>query len=68
LKRVQKFELRRQGVESQARRQLEYQEFINILTVVRINETFKVMDRYWLCCILSLQWRLIARVDDIMKI
>lgn len=34
IKRVQKFEVRREGVESNARRPIEYDEYLNLLTVV----------------------------------
>ncbi|GMF66044.1 unnamed protein product [Phytophthora lilii] len=35
IKRVKKFEVRREGVQSNARRLIEYEEFIRLLTLVR---------------------------------
>jgi hypothetical protein len=68
IKRVMKFEVRRLGVESQARRPIEYNEFINVLTIARINTQYKELERYKLGSVLVLQWHLIGRVDDMMKL
>jgi hypothetical protein len=68
IKRVMKFEVRKQGVESQARRPVEYSEFLNLLNVVRTHQRYRTADRYRLGSILTLQWHIIGRVDDMMKL
>ncbi len=68
IKRVMKHEVRKQGVKSQARRPIEFAEFVKILTIIRTNQHYKTLDRYRLASILTMQWQLIARVDDMMKL
>jgi hypothetical protein len=68
IKRVMKFEVRRQGVKSQARRPIEFLEFENLLTIIRKESHYKEIERYRLSSILTLQWHLIGRVDDMMKL
>lgn len=67
IKTVMKFQVRQQGVSSQARRPVEYSEFLNILTVVRTSMKYNGLDRFR-GSILTLHWYLIARVDDMMKL
>ncbi|KAG9403739.1 hypothetical protein AC1031_005227 [Aphanomyces cochlioides] len=68
IKRIMKFEVRQQGVESQARRPIDFSEFLNVLSVIRSDVQCDMLDRYRLSSILTLQWHLIGRVDDMMKL
>ncbi|EGZ10710.1 hypothetical protein PHYSODRAFT_317819 [Phytophthora sojae] len=60
-------EVRREGIESKARRSVELDEFMNLLRVVRAqwadNDT-----AYTVGSVLSLQWHICARIDDMMKL
>ena len=69
IKLVKKYEVRQQGVQSQARRPIEYNEFTKMLDEMRANtekETTAVEKRkYWSTkCLFSLQWHMISRLDD----
>ncbi|KAG9408425.1 hypothetical protein AC1031_021664 [Aphanomyces cochlioides] len=68
IKLVMKCEVRKQGVESKARKPIEFSEFLNALYVVRTKDGYKTVQRYRLGCILTLQWHLIGRVDGMMKL
>ncbi|KAG9404846.1 hypothetical protein AC1031_005057, partial [Aphanomyces cochlioides] len=68
IKFVMKCEVRKQGVESKARRPIEFSEYMNALKVVRTAPDFKAIQRFRLGCILTLQWHLIGRIDDMMKL
>ena len=70
VKKVQKFEVRKQGADPQSRRPLEYAEFIQILELLKINAhnttaasqmTKKVLKTLSL---ITLQWYTISRIDD----
>ncbi|ETW07799.1 hypothetical protein H310_02228 [Aphanomyces invadans] len=65
---VMKCEVRRQGVESKAHRPIEFTEFMNALKVIRLCSEFSELDRYRLGSVITLQWHLVARVDDMMKL
>ena len=54
IRRVQKFEVRQVGVESKARRAIEYAEFINVLTIIRNDEEYKPIPRFKLGAVLTL--------------
>jgi hypothetical protein len=62
IKRVMKAEVRHQGKPSQARRPITIDEFTSILRLC------KVKDLHRLSSVLTLQWHLIGRVDDMMKL
>ena len=62
IKRVMKFEVRQLGEESKARRPMELQEFINILTMTRKNDTQKIINKYRLGSLLCLQWHIIGNI------
>ena len=66
--KVKKFEVRKEGVVSKARRPLEYDEFINLMKMLRNDERLTMEERFEASCVLSLQWHLIARIDDLMKL
>jgi hypothetical protein len=66
IKKVKKFEVRKQGVCSQARRAIEYEEFQSLLRMLKVKE-FSESNKYKLSSILTLQWQLISRIDDMMK-
>ncbi|CAK4166287.1 unnamed protein product [Aphanomyces euteiches] len=51
-----------------ARRPIEFAEFLNVLTVIRSQRKNNLVQRYRLGCVLTLQWHLIGRVDDMMKL
>ena len=72
IKKVVKFEVRNQGRECQTRREITYDEYLQILNILR-HSTIPVlcsnkMERYRMSSILTLQWHIIARIDDMMKI
>jgi hypothetical protein len=62
IKRVMKAEVRHQGKPSQARRPVTIDEFYSILRICKVKELYR------LSSILTLQWHLIGRVDDMMKL
>ncbi|KAH9141397.1 hypothetical protein AeRB84_014418, partial [Aphanomyces euteiches] len=68
IKRVMKYEVRQQGVKSQARRPIEFAEFLNALTITRASSDMGLLERFRLSSILTMQWHLIGRVDDMMKL
>ncbi|KAH9158911.1 hypothetical protein LEN26_002644, partial [Aphanomyces euteiches] len=63
-----KYEVRQQGVKSQARRPIEFAEFLNALTITRASSDMGLLERFRLSSILTMQWHLIGRVDDMMKL
>ena len=65
---VTKYEVRRQGVASQARREIEYDEFLQLMELIKIEPTLNEKEKYRIGSILSLQWHMIARIDDMMKL
>lgn len=70
VKKVQKYEVRKQGADSQCRRPIEYQEYIQILDLLKQtchsqesstmvkNKILKTLS------LITLQWHTISRVDD----
>ena len=66
IKGVKKFEVRHQGVQSTSTRPIEYDELLSILKVIHTCPDSE--KRHMVCCALALQWHLIARVDDMMKL
>ncbi|ETP22309.1 hypothetical protein F441_04349 [Phytophthora nicotianae CJ01A1] len=66
IKTVKRFEVRREGVLSSARRPIEYDEFRDLLTFVQNDG--KQTQHYKINSVFTLQWHLIARVDDMMKL
>ncbi|KAL3657121.1 hypothetical protein V7S43_018033 [Phytophthora oleae] len=67
IKKVKRFEVRREGVGSNARRPIEFDEFVNLLKLVRAEEN-QSGSTYMMSCVLTLQWHIMARVDDMMKL
>ncbi|RLN49610.1 hypothetical protein BBJ28_00002631, partial [Nothophytophthora sp. Chile5] len=67
IKRVKRFEVRREGVSSNARRSIEFDEFINLLSLVRSEEE-RGGTRHLVGSALTLQWHIMARIDDMMKL
>lgn len=67
IKKVMKHEVRKQGVESCARRPMEFDEYINALEIIRKGSEIHPFERFRLSAVLTLQWHLIGRVDDMMK-
>jgi hypothetical protein len=63
IKLVKKFEVRHQGVKSSACRAIEWSELLSLLEILREDEIKGPM----VCCVIALQWHLIARIDDMMK-
>jgi len=62
IKRVMKSEVRKQGKASHARRPITLDEFYNILRICRMNRLYRLSG------VLTLQWQMIGRVDDMMKL
>ncbi|KAL8019420.1 putative DNA breaking-rejoining enzyme, catalytic core, integrase-like, catalytic domain superfamily [Plasmopara halstedii] len=67
IKQIKKAEVRKEGVASSARRPLEYMEFLSLLSTIReSNEKTETMRM--VCSVFTLQWHLITRIDDMMKL
>ncbi|KAL8008308.1 hypothetical protein Plhal703r1_c02g0009601 [Plasmopara halstedii] len=67
IKQIKKAEVRKEGVASSARRPLEYMEFLSLLSTTReSNEKTETMRM--VCSVFTLQWHLITRIDDMMKL
>jgi hypothetical protein len=66
---IKKFECRREGVPSQARRTIEFDEFKNLLDVTR-DPSVDTDDlrRCRMANVLTRQWQLISRIDDTIKL
>ena len=70
VKKVQKYEVRKQGADSQCRRPIEYQEYIQILELLKkaVHDTTAasaVTQRVLkTLSLITLQWHTISRVDD----
>lgn len=70
IKKVQKYEVRKQGADSQCRRPIEYQEFIQILELLKkaVHDTTvgpTARKRvHKIISLLTLQWHTISRIDD----
>ncbi|KAG3231873.1 hypothetical protein PI124_g23032 [Phytophthora idaei] len=67
IKKVKKFEVRREGVETEARRSVEFEEFMNLLLLVR-SQWEQNKTSFMVGSVLSLQWHIMARIDDMMKL
>ncbi|KAG1703778.1 hypothetical protein DVH05_006792 [Phytophthora capsici] len=67
IKRVKRSEVRREGVGSNARRAIEFDEFLSLLTLARAEEE-RVAAKYMVNSVLTLQWHIMARIDDMMKL
>jgi hypothetical protein len=66
---INKFECRREGVPSQARRLIESDKFNNLLDVTRYPSVDRDdVRRCRMVSVLMRQWHLIGRIDDIMKL
>ena len=46
---------------------IEYNEFINLIKMVRNEERLPMVNCFEAICVLNLQWHLIARIHDLMK-
>ena len=69
ISKVKKFEVRKQGVETSARRPLEYKEYENILRLIKQKamKSKKLEDQrkyFKTSALLSVQWHMISRIDD----
>ena len=65
--KVKKFEVRQEGIPSQARRPLEWEEFYSLLVLIR--HLFAASDMwFFLTAVFCLQWQIIGRIDDVMKL
>ena len=61
-------EVRKQGVPSQARRALEMDELLSILTLARNHPALDDVTKFKLGSVLTNQWAMIGRIDDMMKL
>jgi hypothetical protein len=69
IQKVKVHEVRGTGVKSNARRAVEWEEFVNVLVVVReIYSESKEYSMLMVPSVLMLQWQLIGRIDDIMQL
>lgn len=68
ISKVKKHEVRGSGVPSQARRAVEWEEFLDVL--IATSEVFATKESamVFLLAVLTLQWQLIARIDDVMQL
>jgi hypothetical protein len=65
--KVKKYEVRREGVASAARRPLEWEEFYLLLALVR--HLYADSDVcFLLAAVFCLQWQIIGGIDDVMKL
>ena len=64
--KVKKHEARGTGVSSCARRAVEWDEFISLLTLARM--VLRDKAAIMLLALLTLQWQLIARVDNCLRL
>jgi hypothetical protein len=66
---IKKFECRREGVPSQARCPIEFDEFKSLLDVTHdLSVDTDDLRRCRMASALTLQWQLIGRIDDTMKL
>ena len=67
IQKVKVHEVRGTGVQSNARRAVEWEEFVNVLIAVReiYSESSKAHSMLMALSVLTLQWQLIGRIDDI---
>ena len=65
IKNVKKAEIRKEGASPKARRELEYNEYLLLLTLIRKSDH---KDRFLISSLLCLQWQLIGRVDDLSNV
>ena len=70
IQKVKVHEVRGTGVQSNARRAVEWEEFVNVLIAVReiYSESSKAHSMLMALSVLTLQWQLIGRIDDIMQL
>ena len=72
IKDVQKFEVRAEGVATNARRPLEYKEFLLILRLFKLRmidaSDSEVNKAVFMSSLLSMQWHMIGRVDDMLQL
>ena len=69
IQKVKVHEVRGTGVQSNARRAVEWEEFVNVLVAVReIYSESKAHSMLMALSVLTLQWQLIGRIDDIMQL
>lgn len=71
LKKIRKCEVRKQGKASQARRPLEFDEFLNLLDIIQSSNPTRQSERvkkYLMASVLTMQWQLIGRINDMMKL
>ncbi|KAJ8550596.1 hypothetical protein ON010_g10473 [Phytophthora cinnamomi] len=59
IKSVKRFEVRREGVKSAARRPIEFEEFLNLLELVRLSHAQGAL-HFLVSGVLTLQWHLIS--------
>jgi hypothetical protein len=66
---IKKFECLCEGVPSEARRPIEFDEFKNLLDVTRDPSVdTDDLHRCRMASVLTLQWQVIGRIDDTMKL
>jgi len=65
--KVTKFEVRVEGVASQARCPIKWEEFISILVAIQKFYPGRELMELMLS-VLTLQWQLVGRIDDVMKL
>ena len=69
IQKVKVHEVRGTGVKSIAHRAAEWEEFVNVLVTLReIYSESKEYSMLMALSVLTLQWQLIGRIDDIMQL
>lgn len=66
IKRVKKFEVRHQGVASNAWRPIDIEEFVQLLSLLASESD--LVKRHRIRSLITLQWQIIGRIDDMMQL
>ena len=68
IKLIEKHEVRGTGIATSARRPIEWEEFIMLLVAARLVYSHREKTVCLLVAVMTLQWHLIGRIDDVMEL
>jgi len=68
IKEVEKHEVRGTGIETMARRPMEWEEFLSLLVAARTIFCTRPEVMTLMLAVMTLQWHFIGRIDDIMNL
>jgi hypothetical protein len=68
IKEVEKHEVRGTGIETKARRPMEWEEFLSLLVAARTIFCTRPEVMTLMLAVMTLQWHFIGRIDDIMNL